>query len=136
MLPYPRSAVREIVADPLRLPEWIEPLNSLEPREDGTYLADVGYFGHPKRHVMHPIRGEDAEFGIETEADDSLIRWKISLASEEGNGTRARFTYEKGGSGTVFGVSADSPVFLISVEVLAERTLERLERLVGAGMRS
>jgi hypothetical protein len=125
-----------VVADPHRLPEWIEPLNSLEPRGDGGFLADVGYFGHPNRHVMHPFATDGAEFGIETSEDDSLIRWTISLEADGDDRTRARFVYEKGGSGTVFGASADSPVFLISVEVLSERSLERLERLMEGSVGS
>lgn len=136
ILPFPLPAVREVVADPRRFPEWIEPLNSLEPRDDGEYLADVGYFGHPNRHPMRPFERPGEEFGIETTGNDSLIRWAISLEPAGEQETRARFVYEKGGSGTVFGASAESPVFLISVEVLSERSLERLERLVRASVDS
>jgi hypothetical protein len=124
--------VERLAADPLSYPEWIEPLNSLEPRGDGTYVADVGYFGQPNHHLMRSIDGGAHEFGLESVADDPLIRWTLAVSAAGDAGTRASFAYEKGGSGTVFGVSADSPVFQVSLEVLSERSLERLERLVAS----
>jgi hypothetical protein len=132
ILPWSLPAVREVVSDVVRYPEWIEPLNWLEPQGDGTYLADVGYFGQPNRHLMRPLEGP--EVGLETVGGDSLIRWTVVVAAADGARTAARFVYEKGGSGTVFGASSESPVFLISIEVLSERSLERLERILASGI--
>ena len=129
-LPHPPERVAALAADPGRFDAWVEPLNRLVPLGDGTYLADIGYFGQPNEHRMRAIAG--TEVGLEALDREAVLRWTVSLAGE-GDRTRVRLVYEKGGSGTVFGASTESPLFAISIEVLAERSLERLGRALEVG---
>jgi hypothetical protein len=127
-LPVPLSRIERLAGNPGRFGEWVEPLNRLERVGPGEYVADIGYFGQPNEYRMRSLG--DGRLGLETVGTASELRWTVELGvdDEDSGSTRVRFVYEKAGSGTVFGASAESPLFQVSIEVLAERSLERLER--------
>lgn len=121
------DAVRRIVENPNTYPDWVEALHRFEPRPDGAYVGEVGYLGRQKVRVLRQTDFGPQRFAWASADDGSRIAWEVSV--NEGPGpdqTRVSFSWEKEGTGSIFGASAHSPILKAALETVAQRSLEQL----------
>ena len=123
------AAVRRILADPSSYPDWVEALQRFEPREDGAYVGEVGYLGRRKIRVLRQTSEGPQRYAWTSVDDRSRIGWEVTVdQAAEPDKTRVSFVWEKEGSGSIFGASANSPILKAALETVAERSIEQLAR--------
>ncbi len=113
--------------DPGSYPEWVEALQRFEPQPDGTYVGEVGYLGRRKRRILRQITAGPESYAWESVDGRSRIAWEVSVGeAPEPDQARVSFVWEKEGSGSIFGASAQSPLLKAALETVAERSLDQL----------
>jgi hypothetical protein len=121
------DAIRRILEDPSSYPDWVEALQRFEPQEDGTYVGEVGYLGRRKVRVLRQTAEGPQRYAWASVDDRSRIGWEVTVEqAAEPDKTRVSFVWEKEGSGSIFGASANSPILKAALETVAERSLNHL----------
>jgi hypothetical protein len=125
----PAAVVTKVLEDPTTYTDWVESLQRFDPQADSTYLAEIGYLEHRKTRHLRRVENGPNLVTWERVDEGSPERWELSAVPIESERTRMAFTWEKWGSGSVFGVSASSPLFKAALEVAARYSLKRLEEV-------
>lgn len=119
--------VRRILEDPSSYPDWVEALQRFEPRDDGTYVGEIGYLGRRKIRVLRQIADGPQRYAWVSVDERSRIGWEVTVdQASEPEKTAVSFVWEKEGSGSIFGASAHSPILKAALETVAQRSLDHL----------
>jgi hypothetical protein len=130
VLDTPAAAVLRLVRDPSSYADWVAGLRSFEPGDDDNYVADVGFLGRSKRRAMRLATCSDDCVVWESVGGSSRHRWEIRVEPLDFATTSISFVWEKWGSGSVFGLRADSPLFRSALEAVTRRSLARMSEHV------
>lgn len=128
----PVEQLQSVIRDPDLYPSWIEGLVRFAPSDAGSYVGEVGYLGRRRERQVRQVSAEPGGIAWETcdpDTERSRIRWEVRVSPSGSDGGRVHFVWEKWGSGSVFGPRASNLLFKAALEVVAERSLERLEAL-------
>jgi hypothetical protein len=131
VLDAPVDAVREILASAAHYPRWVESLRSFEQQDDGTCLAEFGYLGYRKRARMRVLPELSGATVWERVGGNTRLRIQLRARPAGEALTSVLLAWRVSGSGLLFGQYASSPIFRATLQVVAERSLDRLGMLAA-----
>ena len=121
-----------LLDDPLRYPEWVATLRSLEEGPRGTWTARAGYLDYERRLEFRRRPAEDGH--VSWRGRDSAFEAGLDV-SVTARGTRratVRFQGFLEGSDQVLGFRLDHELIALSLRLAAEHSLMCLERIAAA----
>lgn len=124
--------LQSLISDPTSYPAWVASLQSFEPSDHNTYLGAFGYLTYRKQVRMRRLTNAPGHVAWKRVGGSTRIRIELATVEDSDRRTHVVFRWTQSGSGSIFGVSATSPILKAALETIVAASLERLAALSTA----